>query len=544
MLKVNPLKLNLSESRWLRPFFVPDRNNRTLGGKSKRIFAVLLIISVLAFFSQSAQVSKFYNLHSLEEVEREFVLNFYQTYNQFYYWIFYQDNLAKQLSESLKTDSSGNAFWQAVSEQIERDNQQIISVSYGVVGSTNAWGYRRDSANQWQESDSKENQNFSAWFLRQNLVENKLYYREDGLGDRLTLFWLYQTEDKQQYYFQASVAFDLTTLASKLKKNHLSGLAAISAGDRSQFFFLDRLGDDEYTASAQGESSRAAQNAVMPEDSFELRLFLQRQNSQQLATLETNNQPLSYHRFDGVGYWVMVVPLLTNTDFSSLYIIMQERAFLGIIQLRTWMIISTVLLSAFFSLSLFAWYYYQHSRRYYFTNQIKEIIKQGEGVHLEFKSSLRYSLQEKKLNKELEKVVLKSIAAFNNSDGGLLLLGVDDAGKVLGLKADYKTLKKQDKDGFELHLRSLISRAYGDHFVLRQIEIYFPCLGKEEVCVLKIKKGRKPLYTSVVEKNGSGKSEKFYIRRGNSSIAMEKPSDIMAYQKDRFSWRGKLPFIK
>ena len=218
----------------------------------------------------------------------------------------------------------------------------------------------------------------------------------------------------------------------------------------------------------------------------------------------------------------------------------QDRAFLGVLQLHTWMVISFLAIISLMSICLFAYYYWQHSRRYYFTNQIKEIIKQGEGAHLEFKSTLRYDLKEKKINKLLEKVVLKSIAAFNNSDGGLLLIGVDDAGKILGLKADYRTLKKPDKDGFELHLRSLISRSYGEHFVLQQIEIYFPCLAKEEVCVLKINKGRKPLYISVADKNGAGKSEKFYIRRGNSSIAMEKPSDIMAYQKDRFSWRGKL----
>ena len=157
---------------------------------------------------------------------------------------------------------------------------------------------------------------------------------------------------------------------------------------------------------------------------------------------------------------------------------------------------------------------------------------------MEFKSTLRYDLKEKKINKLLKKVVLKSIAAFNNSDGGLLLIGVDDAGKILGLKADYRTLKKPDKDGFELHLRSLISRSYGEHFVLQQIEIYFPCLAKEEVCVLKINKGRHPLYTSVVDKNGGSKREKFYIRLGNSSQAIDKPSDIIVYQKEQ---RGRTP---
>ena len=112
-------------------------------------------------------------------------------------------------------------------------------------------------------------------------------------------------------------------------------------------------------------------------------------------------------------------------------------------------------------------------------------------------------------------------------------MGVNDKGKILGLKKDYETLKKSDRDGFELHLRAIISQAYGQHFAAQRIEIFFPHVNKEEICVLKIKKGRTPIYTMTTDKNCGARQEKFYIRMGNSCREIEKPSDIVIYHSDR-----------
>jgi predicted HTH transcriptional regulator len=74
---------------------------------------------------------------------------------------------------------------------------------------------------------------------------------------------------------------------------------------------------------------------------------------------------------------------------------------------------------------------------------IEKIIGKGlENKFFEFKSSLRWDLKESIINKELEQVVIKTIAAFNNVNGGNLLIGVEDNGNVLGLAFDYKTFKK------------------------------------------------------------------------------------------------------
>lgn len=49
---------------------------------------------------------------------------------------------------------------------------------------------------------------------------------------------------------------------------------------------------------------------------------------------------------------------------------------------------------------------------------IEDLIAEGESDEMEFKSSLRWDLQEGKLNKAIEDVIIKTIAAFANYDGG------------------------------------------------------------------------------------------------------------------------------
>ncbi len=59
----------------------------------------------------------------------------------------------------------------------------------------------------------------------------------------------------------------------------------------------------------------------------------------------------------------------------------------------------------------------------------EELIKRGESKTLEFKSTLRWSLKEDRQDdKGVTHAVLKTIAAFLNTEGGDLLIGVADDG--------------------------------------------------------------------------------------------------------------------
>ncbi len=169
------------------------------------------------------------------------------------------------------------------------------------------------------------------------------------------------------------------------------------------------------------------------------------------------------------------------------------------------------------------------------TISIEDIIAEGEHDGLEFKSSLRWDTENNQLNKTLEKSVLKTIAAFNNGygDGGKLIIGVNDEQNLLGLENDYSTLKGNDRDIFELHLRGLIKSEWGAEFSAANIDITFQEISEQDICVVDVKRGIKPLFVVMIDKNGI-KTEKFFVRSGNASPPIENMSEIAEYIKNRF----------
>ena len=162
---------------------------------------------------------------------------------------------------------------------------------------------------------------------------------------------------------------------------------------------------------------------------------------------------------------------------------------------------------------------------------IEDLITEGESNELEFKSSLRWDYKQENVNRELESVILKSISSFANSDGGKLIIGVDDDGNVLGLDHDYASLKG-NSDEFELHLRNLVNKSFGKNFAASGISITFHKIEVSEICLIDVSPWNKPLYLEVRDKNGK-KSKKFYIRSGNSSQELEL-DEISEYINARF----------
>lgn len=163
---------------------------------------------------------------------------------------------------------------------------------------------------------------------------------------------------------------------------------------------------------------------------------------------------------------------------------------------------------------------------------LEDMIADGESDALEFKSTLRWDLKEGIVNKKLEEVIMKTLAAFANSQGGTLLIGVDDEGQALGLEHDYLCLGGIDRDKFELHLRNLLNQQFGVGFVTRKMQIKFHRVEDKEVCEIEISPADEPIIITSKDKNGQA-VEKFYARSGNSS--QEIPlGEMSAYVKGRF----------
>ena len=163
---------------------------------------------------------------------------------------------------------------------------------------------------------------------------------------------------------------------------------------------------------------------------------------------------------------------------------------------------------------------------------LEELIQEGESNELEFKSSFRWDYKNQQINKELEYVILKTIAAFANADGGQLIIGVDDAGTPLGLDHDFISLKG-GKDEFELHLRNHLNEKFGQNFAASGVKVLFEEIDGKIICVVEVSPWRKPIYLDIPDKNGQ-KQKKFYLRTGNLSqeLALDEVSD---YVNTRFS---------
>ena len=96
-------------------------------------------------------------------------------------------------------------------------------------------------------------------------------------------------------------------------------------------------------------------------------------------------------------------------------------------------------------------------------DKIKSLIRNGETETIEYKASLSLCMRENIKKKEIEDMVIKTIAAFLNSDGGDLLVGVQDDGSINGLNKEIDMFHKSN-DKFMLHFKNLLQRRIGEHF--------------------------------------------------------------------------------
>lgn len=168
---------------------------------------------------------------------------------------------------------------------------------------------------------------------------------------------------------------------------------------------------------------------------------------------------------------------------------------------------------------------------------LSEMISEGESEELEFKQTLRWDTKEGRINKALEDVVIKTVAAFANShEGGTLLLGVTDAGEAVGLEQDFGALGDADRDRFELHLRNLFGAAFGQSFTTAKLRVSFPKVDEVEICQIDVRPADHAVIVEVKDKNGS-KLEKLYVRSGNSSPEMPL-SEVQTFLQQRFGKPG------
>lgn len=150
------------------------------------------------------------------------------------------------------------------------------------------------------------------------------------------------------------------------------------------------------------------------------------------------------------------------------------------------------------------------------------LIAAGESDRVEFKSTLRTNLHTNRRDRAMESAVTKTLAAFLNSDGGALVIGVADDGAPVGIAVDgFAT-----EDRMSLHLRNIVNRDMGPLAMAHIRLSYEDCEGVR-IMVAHCERSERPVYVK------EGNAEKFYIRTGPSTTELV-TSAAVDYIRTRF----------
>lgn len=129
------------------------------------------------------------------------------------------------------------------------------------------------------------------------------------------------------------------------------------------------------------------------------------------------------------------------------------------------------------------------------------LLEAGEGPKVEYKSTLRVNLHTGEPDPKIEHTVLKTVAGFLNSEGGHLLIGADDTGRVLGLAADGFP----NGDKMTLHLVNIVKSRLGASNMMF-VDNRYEKVDSKQVMIVSCRPASQPVFLQ------DGEHARFYIR--------------------------------
>lgn len=167
--------------------------------------------------------------------------------------------------------------------------------------------------------------------------------------------------------------------------------------------------------------------------------------------------------------------------------------------------------------------------------QAEELIKQGESKTLEFKATLRWDLrQDRQDDKLITFAVLKTIAAFLNTEGGDLLLGVADDGSIIGIEQD----RLETDDKFMRHLAQVVRNGLGDR-AGTCIDPKMQIVQGKTLCVVSCRRSPEPVLLKWKGLEASAEGD-FYVRSGPGTVRLA-PASAREYIRTRFPGAPSTP---
>ena len=160
--------------------------------------------------------------------------------------------------------------------------------------------------------------------------------------------------------------------------------------------------------------------------------------------------------------------------------------------------------------------------------QAEELIKRGESKTLEFKATLRWNRKDDRQDdKAVTHAVLKTVAAFLNTEGGDLLIGVGDDRKIVGIEQD----RFENDDKFMLHLAQVVRNGLGDR-AGTCIDPKTQIVQGKTVCVVSCQRSPEPVFLKwkIMETSPEGD---FFVRSGPGTVKLD-PESAKEYIRTRF----------
>ena len=156
---------------------------------------------------------------------------------------------------------------------------------------------------------------------------------------------------------------------------------------------------------------------------------------------------------------------------------------------------------------------------------VRSLIESGESAVLEFKSTARLNLHSEQQDPLITWSVVKTIAAFMNTNGGTLLVGVNDRGRPVGIEMDYPFVKGGDRDGWELSLTTAVKNALGP-VAATDLAVGYSTLEERTIARIDVRPGAEPVFAL---RKGEER-QIFFARLNNSTEELSGPA-LLSYQR-------------
>jgi hypothetical protein len=145
-------------------------------------------------------------------------------------------------------------------------------------------------------------------------------------------------------------------------------------------------------------------------------------------------------------------------------------------------------------------------------SELLSLIDGGESRKVEFKETLFYDLKEEVRSDKMSFACFKTIAAFLNTCGGVLFIGVDNNGVLKGLEPDFTMLQNESEekidpeDQFVQQFQDLYNKWTLDKKFETLVSDEYRTLNGIKIYVVQVEQANEPVY--ITKKNEFYKREK------------------------------------